>query len=104
MSGLSSWLFTFVLHSTMLILVVWAATSLWFRSTREREILWRGALLGALLTATLATLTTEAGTGGLHAVTALGHTSNGFFEACGLHAAAKAAWNDRELVFYALAL
>lgn len=51
-----SWLGTYGLHSTLLIAVAWAWCR-WCppRALRERERIWRWALLGGLLTATIQT-------------------------------------------------
>lgn len=62
---------------------------------------FQGAGVGSVLMAAFAARCAEAGIAGLHAVTADGHENNGFFEAQGFHAEARAAWNDRALVFYA---
>ena len=49
-----AWVLTYVLHSTALMLLAWAvARTPWGRGPRVREAIWKGALLGALVTATL---------------------------------------------------
>jgi beta-lactamase regulating signal transducer with metallopeptidase domain len=49
-----AWALTCLLHSTVLILFAWAlARTPWGRAPRVREALWKAALLGALVTATL---------------------------------------------------
>lgn len=51
-----SWLGTYGLHSTLLIAVAWAWGRWWPpRALRERERIWRFALLGGLLTASIQT-------------------------------------------------
>lgn len=53
-TGLLSWMGTYLLHSTLLILVVLAATRvLALRSNAAREWLWTVALFGGLVTATV---------------------------------------------------
>ena len=49
------WLMTFLVHSTVLLGVAWAVQR-WLRDPRARELVWRGALFGAVFSATLATL------------------------------------------------
>ncbi len=49
------WALTYVLHSTLLLGLAALVTHRLVRSDAWREILWRGALLGSVLTATLAT-------------------------------------------------
>jgi len=47
------WLLTYLVHSTLLLVVAWGVTS-WARtSDTVRDILWKCALLGGLLTATV---------------------------------------------------
>jgi beta-lactamase regulating signal transducer with metallopeptidase domain len=49
-----AWALTYGLHSTALMLLAWAvARSPWGRTPRVREAIWKAALLGALVTATL---------------------------------------------------
>ena len=49
-----AWALTYLLHSTALMLLAWAAARApWGRSPRVREAIWKAALLGALVTATL---------------------------------------------------
>ena len=49
------WLLTYAIHSTLLIAVVWLATTLAERKMPRRtmDVLWKTALVGAVLTATL---------------------------------------------------
>ncbi len=50
----AAWLLTYALHSTVLIAGTWAVQRLALvRSLRLRDLLWRGALVGGLLTASL---------------------------------------------------
>jgi hypothetical protein len=49
-----AWALTCLLHSTVLILFAWGlARTPWGRAPRTREALWKAALLGAFVTATL---------------------------------------------------
>ena len=50
---LATWLGTYLLHSTVLFGIAWAIDRWrWLRSPALRELLWRAAMLGALVTAT----------------------------------------------------
>jgi len=49
--GLAAWLLTYWVHSTLLLAAAWGAGRL-IRAPEVREVLWRWALLGALVTAT----------------------------------------------------
>jgi HEAT repeat protein len=50
----AAWLLTYAVHSTVLIGIVWAADKArLFRSLRARDLAWRTALAGGLITATL---------------------------------------------------
>ncbi len=50
----AAWLLTYALHSTVLIAGTWALQRLSLvKSLRLRDVLWRGALVGGLLTASL---------------------------------------------------
>ena len=49
------WAATYAVHSTLLLGFVAVATLRLVRRDAWREVLWRGALLGSLATATLAT-------------------------------------------------
>ena len=52
--GLVAWMITYWLHSTLLIgLAALAAGTMRRRGLAARETLWRAALIGALVTATL---------------------------------------------------
>jgi len=52
------WVLTYAVHSTVLIAVVWLSTSVVARlSLGTREVLWKVALLGPLVTATVVTAT-----------------------------------------------
>jgi Tol biopolymer transport system component len=48
-----AWLLTYGIHSTLLLGGVWLLTATVARSTAARELLWRAALVGGLLTATV---------------------------------------------------
>lgn len=50
-----AWAATYAVHSTLLLGIVAVATHRLVRSDAWREVLWRGALLGSVATATLAT-------------------------------------------------
>ena len=47
-----SWVVTYLMHSTLLIVAVWA-TARWVRSAAVRDALWKLALTGAIVTASL---------------------------------------------------
>lgn len=50
---LATWLGTYLLHSTVLFGIAWAIDRWrWLRSPALRELLWRAAMVGALVTAT----------------------------------------------------
>jgi beta-lactamase regulating signal transducer with metallopeptidase domain len=56
--GAGAWLLTYGIHSTVLLLSVWILTLLpWLRSDVLKEGLWKFALLGGIVTATLQTFT-----------------------------------------------
>lgn len=48
----SAWTVTYLVHSTLLVAVVWAA-SRWIRSASVRDTLWKIALVGGIVTATV---------------------------------------------------
>ena len=50
---LTAWLGTYLVHSTLLLLGAWAITQRLLRSPRRREIVWRAALCGGFLTASV---------------------------------------------------
>lgn len=51
------WLLTYLLHSTVLLLAVWVVCRVgWVRHPATQDVLWKVALLGALVTATATTL------------------------------------------------
>lgn len=50
---LASWLFTYALHSTVLLLFAWLVTARWIRSHAIRDVIWKTALVGGMVTATL---------------------------------------------------
>ena len=49
---LTAWLLTYALHSTILFGAVWVITS-FVSSNTLKDVLWKSALVGGLLTATL---------------------------------------------------
>lgn len=52
MTTLLSWVVTYLMHSTLLILGVWIAAR-WIRSASLRDVLWKLALVGGLVTASV---------------------------------------------------
>ncbi len=52
---LGSWLLTYLLHSTLLLGAVWLLVRRLVQSAALRDLLWKAALVGGLLTATLQT-------------------------------------------------
>ena len=48
-----SWLFTYALHSTVLLGAAWLVTARWIRAHEVREVVWKSALVGSLVTASL---------------------------------------------------
>ncbi len=54
-SPIAVWTVTYLLHSTLLVAAVWVAAR-WIRSASARDTLWKVALTGGLLTATLQTV------------------------------------------------
>ncbi len=50
-----SWLLTYALHSTLLLGLAWLLTRRLVESPARREQLWKAALVGGLVTATLQT-------------------------------------------------
>jgi hypothetical protein len=52
---ISAWSVTYLLHSTLLIGLVWLAAR-WIRSASARNTLWKVALCGGIITATLQTV------------------------------------------------
>jgi len=55
LSTLTAWLGTYLVHSTALLGLAWLATR-GLASARAREVLWRAALFGGLVTATVQTV------------------------------------------------
>lgn len=51
--ALGSWLLTYLLHSTLLLGAAWLATQRWLRLPSIRDLVWKSALLGGLVTASL---------------------------------------------------
>lgn len=49
---MAAWSVTYVVHSTLLVALVWAASH-WIRSASARDTLWKIALIGGIVTATL---------------------------------------------------
>ncbi len=50
---IASWLFTYALHSTILLAAAWLVTWRLVRSHDVRDVIWKSALVGSLLTTTL---------------------------------------------------
>ena len=50
---MAGWLLTYLVHSTLLLLAAWAIASLARTSDTVRDIVWKCALLGGLVTATI---------------------------------------------------
>lgn len=48
-----SWLLTYAIHSTILLVVAWGATRRWARHPATAELFWKGAMLGGILTASV---------------------------------------------------
>jgi hypothetical protein len=48
----AAWLLTYVIHSTLLLGAAWLASSRLIRSNVLRDLLWKAALVGGLITAT----------------------------------------------------
>ena len=56
----AGWLLTYLVHSTVILLAAWGITSIRGVSDTVRDVLWKSALVGGLLTATVqATVTRE---------------------------------------------
>lgn len=53
--AVGSWLLTYLLHSSLLLGAAWLVTSRWARSATVRDLIWKAALVGGLVTATLQT-------------------------------------------------
>ncbi len=53
--ALGSWLLTYLLHSTLLLGAAWLVTSRWAHSAPVRDLIWKAALTGGLVTASLQT-------------------------------------------------
>jgi HEAT repeat protein/beta-lactamase regulating signal transducer with metallopeptidase domain len=50
---IASWLFTYALHSTVLLAAAWLVTWRLVRSHEVRDVIWKSALVGSLITTTL---------------------------------------------------
>jgi len=50
---IASWLFTYALHSTVLLAAAWLVTWRLVRSHDVRDVIWKSALVGSLITTTL---------------------------------------------------
>jgi HEAT repeat protein/beta-lactamase regulating signal transducer with metallopeptidase domain len=50
---IASWLFTYALHSTILLAAAWLVTWRLVRSHDVRDVIWKSALVGSLITTTL---------------------------------------------------
>jgi hypothetical protein len=51
----ASWLLTYMVHSTIVLLVAWAVTSRARVSVGVRDVIWKFALLGGIATASVQT-------------------------------------------------
>src|SRR6185503_8084594 len=60
----AGWLLTYLVHSTVILLACWAITSIRGVSDTVREILWKSAVVGGLLTASVQTMATREPLGG----------------------------------------
>ena len=60
----AAWLLTYLVHSTVILLTVWGVASRKRVSVTVREILWKSALVGGILTASVQTAATRAPLGG----------------------------------------
>lgn len=60
----AGWVLTYFVHSTVIVLAVWAIASRARVSDTVREILWKSALVGGILTATVQTAVTREPLGG----------------------------------------
>jgi len=60
----AGWLLTYLVHSTLILLTVWAVTSSRRVSDATRDILWKAALVGALVTASVQGAVTREPLGG----------------------------------------
>src|SRR4030095_2915250 len=50
---IASWLFTYALHTTVLLPAAWLVTWRLVRSHDVRDVIWKSALVGSLITTTL---------------------------------------------------
>lgn len=50
-----SWLLTYLLHSSLLLGGAWLVTSRWARAAAVRDLIWKAALVGGVVTATMQT-------------------------------------------------
>ena len=51
--GAVAWLLTYLVHSTLILLATWAITSRRRMSDTTRDLFWKTALVGGLVTATV---------------------------------------------------
>jgi beta-lactamase regulating signal transducer with metallopeptidase domain len=60
----AAWLLTYVVHSTVIVLIVWVVTSLPRVTDTVREVIWKFALVGGLVTASVQTAVVREPLGG----------------------------------------
>ena len=60
----AGWLLTYLVHSTVILGAVWLTTSRRVVSDTVRDILWKSALVGGIVTATIQTADTREPLGG----------------------------------------
>src|SRR5678809_700984 len=51
----AAWLLTYLVHSTLILLAVWIVTSRRRMADAVRDILWKSALVGGIVTASIQT-------------------------------------------------
>ena len=54
--GAAAWLLTYLVHSTLILLATWAITSRRHMSDAVRDLFWKTALVGGIVTASLQTV------------------------------------------------
>ncbi|MBI4420669.1 MAG: HEAT repeat domain-containing protein, partial [Gemmatimonadetes bacterium] len=53
LSGITAWLLTYAVHSTLLLGAAWLLTRRLFQSHHQRDVIWKVALVGGLLSASV---------------------------------------------------
>jgi HEAT repeat protein/beta-lactamase regulating signal transducer with metallopeptidase domain len=71
---IASWLFTYALHSTVLLAAAWLVTWRLVRSHDVRDVIWKSALVGSLITTTLQAGLGFVPVGGLVSIVGMGAT------------------------------